>query len=149
MEFFKSDPFQGTPTSVDRKDLADSAVTARRTTGTLGGTKLNLDMAFDGRSKQWSEFETVMLMWADSKNFSHMLEGGHGISSIFQAANATAAKIKATGSGTIFLDIDTYKNKEIEEEFKKTSVITSVALAVRGNCKEKFGASWADAQNAD
>ena len=29
------------------------------------------------------------------------------------------------------------------EEFKETSVITSVALAVRGNRKDKLGANWA------
>ena len=44
-----------------------------------------------------------------------------------QTASATAAKSKATGkgsavvagSGTILLDLGTYKAKEIEDEFKK------------------------------
>ena len=43
------------------------------------------------------------------------------------------------------LDIETYTKKEIEEEFKKTSVMTSVALAVRKNRKDMLGASWAKA----
>jgi hypothetical protein len=45
--------------------------------------------------------------------------------------------------GNDFLDIKTYAAKDIEAEFKKTSVL-SVALAVRGNRKEKLGAIWAD-----
>ena len=48
------------------------------------------------------------------------------------------------GSGTISLDIKTYTIKEIEDRFKKTSVITSVALAVRGNRKDKLGSKCAD-----
>ena len=38
-----SDPFQGTPTSVGRKDSADSVVPALRTMGTLEGL---IDMVF-------------------------------------------------------------------------------------------------------
>ena len=116
-----------------------------RTMGTLEGTKLNLDLTFDGKSKRWSQFKAASLKWADSKNFGYMLEDGHGICAIFQAASATAANSKATGSGTISLHKETYKKKEIEDEFKKTSVITSVALAVRRNRKERLGASWTDA----
>ena len=44
------------------------------------------------------------------------------------------------------MDVGTYKVKEIEDGFKKTSVITSVALAVRGNHKHKLGSNWADAE---
>jgi len=64
-----------------------------------------------------------------------------------------AAKGKVTskgsavaGSGTISLDLSTYKTKEIEEEFKKTSVITSVALEVRKNHKDKLGSNWTDSE---
>ena len=78
-----------------------------------------------------------------------MLEAGQSICTIFHSASATAAKSKAAGkgsavvagSGTILLDLETYKAKEIENEFTKTSVITSVALAVRGNRKDKLGSS--------
>ena len=79
-----------------------------------------------------------------------MLEGGHGICTIFQAASAVSAKSKAKvfgKVGTISLNIETYAAKDItdiEAEFKKTSVLTSVALAVRGNRKEKLRANWAD-----
>ena len=47
------------------------------------------------------------------------------------------------GSGTISLDLGAYKAKEIEDEFMRTSFITSVALAVRGNRKDKLGSNWA------
>ena len=73
-----------------------------------------------------------------------MLEARQSICTIFQAASATAAKSKTTAEGSIALDLGTYKAKEIEDEFKKTSVITSVALAVRGNRKDKLGSNWAD-----
>ena len=66
-----------------------------------------------------------------------MLEGGHGICAIFQAASAAAARAtnrSATATATISLDIGTYTKKEIEEELKKTSVLTSVALAERFPC---------------
>ena len=43
------------------------------------------------------------------------------------------------------MEIETYTKKEIEEEFKKTSLMTSVALAVRKNRKDMLGTSWADA----
>ena len=106
------------------------------------------DLVFDGSAKQWPVFKSAMLRLADSKNLGYMLEGGHGICAIFQSAIAAAARAttrSATATGTISLDIGTYTNKEIEEEFKKTSVVTSAALAVRGNRKDKLGASWADA----
>jgi hypothetical protein len=47
----------------------------------------------------------------------------------------------AGNTGTIFLDIEGYTTKEIEEEFKKASMLTSVALAVRQSRKEKLGAN--------
>ena len=91
-------------------------------------------------------FKQKMLKYADSQNFVYMLEAGQSICTIFQAASV---KSKATGkgsavvagSGTISLDLGTYMAKEIEDEFKKTSAITSVALAVRGNRKDKLGSS--------
>ena len=46
----------------------------------------------------------------------------------------------------ISLDIRTYKIKEIEDGFKKTSVITNVALALRGNRKDKLRSNWVDAE---
>ncbi len=106
------------------------------------------DLVFDGSAKQWPMFKSAMLKLADSKNLGYMLEGGHGICAIFQAASAAAARAttrSATATATISLDIKTYNKKEIEEEFKKTSVLTSVALAVRQNRKDKLGTSWADA----
>ena len=82
-----------------------------------------------------------------------MLEAGQSICEIFQAASAAAAKVKVTargsaipGSGTISLDLSTYKDKDIEEKFKETSVITSVALEVRKNRKDKLGSNWADTE---
>ena len=72
-----------------------------------------------------------------------MLEAGQSICTILQTASATAAKSKA---GTISLDLSTYQAKKIEAEFKKTSIITSVALAVRGNRKDKLGFNWADTE---
>ena len=127
----------------------DSVVPALLTMGTLGGTKMDPDLVFDGSAKQWPIFKSAMLKLADSKNLGYMLEGGHGICAMFQAASAAAARATtrsgATATGTISLDIETYTKKEIEEEFKKTSVMTSVALAVRQNRKDKLGASWADA----
>jgi hypothetical protein len=116
--------------------------------GTLEGTR-DPGLIFDGTSKQWPLFKWAMLKLADSKNLGYMLEGGHGICAIFQAASAAAARATrsgATATGTISLDIETYTKKEIEEEFKKTSVMTSVALAVRQNRKDKLGASWSDAE---
>ena len=106
---------------------------------------MNPDLTFDG-TKQWPTFKSVMLKWADSKNFGYMLEGGHGICAICQVASAAAARATRSNTmGTISLDIETDPKKEIEEEFKKTSVMTSVALVVRRNRKDKLGASWADA----
>ena len=75
------------------------------------------------------------------------LEGGHSICTLFQSASTASAKINAKASGkagTISLDIETYAAKDIEAAFKKTSVLTCVALAVRGNRKEKLGENWAD-----
>ena len=40
--------------------------------------------------------------------------------------------------------MSTYKAKDIEEKFKQTSVITSVALEVRKNRKDKLGSDWSD-----
>ena len=101
---------------------------------------------FDGTAKQWPLFKVAMLKWADSNNVGFMLEAGQSICIIFQVASATDAKSKTTAKGSISLDLETYKAKEIEDEFKKTSVITSVALAVRGNRKDKLGSNWADAE---
>ena len=107
---------------------------------------MNQDLTFDGTAKNWPVFKAAMIKFADSKNFGYMLEGGHGICAMFQAASAAAARASRSGtSGTISLDVETYKKKEIEEELNKNSVMTSVALAVRGNRKDKLGASWADA----
>ena len=80
-----------------------------------------------------------------------MLEGGHGLCAIFQAASAAAAK-KAIGApatrsdtkGTISLDITSYEDAWIKKELEKTSVPTSVSLALRTNRKDKLGANWAD-----
>ena len=62
---------------------------------------MNPDLTFDGTAKQWPLFKSAMLKWPDSKNLGYMLEGGHGICAISQAASAAAAKSKATRSGTI------------------------------------------------
>ena len=75
-----------------------------------------------------------------------MLEAGQSICTIFQTASATAAKSKATKSGTISLDLGTYDAKVIKDEFKKTSITTSINLAVRENRKNKLGSNWADAE---
>ena len=75
-----------------------------------------------------------------------MLEAGQSICTIFQAASATAAKSKATKSGKISLDLGTSDAKVIKDEFKKMSITTSVALAVRENRKNKLGSNWADAE---
>ena len=103
---------------------------------------------FDGTARQWPLFKLAMLKWADLNNVGFMLEAGQSICTIFQAASATAAKSKTATKGSISLDLETYKAKEIEDEFKKTSVITSVALAVRGNHKKKLGSNWADADRS-
>ena len=95
--------------------------------GTLEGNK----PMFDGTARQWPLFKLAMLKWADLNNVGFMLEAGQSICTIFQAASATAAKSKTATKGSISLDLETYKAKEIEDEFKKTSVITSVALSVR------------------
>ena len=92
-----------------------------------------------------------MMHWTDSQNVRCMLKGGHDICTIFQAAIAASAKLKsekfksakvkakASGTtGTIYHDIETYAAKDMEAEFKNTSVLTSVALAERGNRKEKL-----------
>ena len=115
--------------------------------GTLEGTKTNPGLTFDGMAKNWPAFkQKLMMKSADLQGFAYMLQAGQSICTIFQTASSTAAKSKVTtkgsavaGSGTISLDLSTYKAKEIEEEFKNTSVITSVALAVRGNRKDKLG----------
>ena len=145
------DPFQSTPTSVGRKDSADSIVLVLRTMGTLEGTKKNLGLTFDGTAKGWQAFKQSLRKHADAQGFAFMLEAGQSICEIFQAASAAAAKVKVTargsaipGSGTISLDLSTYKDKDIEEKFKETSVITSVALEVRKNRKDKLGSNWAD-----
>ena len=113
--------------------------------GTLEGTKTNPGLTFDGTAKEWPAFKQKLLKYADSQYFAYMLEAGQSICTIFQAASATAAKSKTATKGSISLDLETYKAKDIEDEFKKTSVTTSVALAVRGNRKEKLGSNWADA----
>ena len=137
-------------------DSSDSVVPALRIMGTLEGTKTKPDLTFDGTPKNWPAFKQKLLKSADLQGFAYMLEAGQSICTIFQMASATAAKSKATGkgsafagSGSISLDLSTYKAKEIEEEFKKTCVITSVALAVRGNRKDKLGSNWADLKNVD
>ena len=56
----------------------DSVVPALLTMGTLGGTKMDPDLVFDGSAKQWPIFKSAMLKLADSKNLGYMLEGGHG-----------------------------------------------------------------------
>ena len=106
---------------------------------------------FDGTPKSWSTFKEAMLKKADSDGYVYMLEGGHGLCAIFQAASAVAAKkasgaaaTRKTAKGTISLDITTYKDEEIKEELEKTSVPTSVSLALRTNRKDKLGANWAD-----
>ena len=138
--------FTGTSTSVGRKDSADSVVPALRTMGTLlEGTRVSPDLTFDGTAKHWPAFKHKLLKCADSQGFAYMLEAGQSICTTFQAASATAAKSKATKSGTISLDLGTYDAKVIKDEFKKTSVTTSVALAVRENRKNKLGSNWADA----
>ena len=116
--------------------------------GTLEGTKTNPGLTFDGPAKDWPAFKQKLLKYADSQNFVYMLEAGQSICTISQAESAAAAKSKVTAkgsavarSGTISLDLSTYKAKEIEEEFKKTSVITSVALEVRKNRKDKLGSN--------
>jgi hypothetical protein len=127
--------------------LADSVVPVLRAMGTLEGPRIcRIDLNFDGTAQGWLAFNQHMLNWTDSQNVGYMLEG-HGICNIFQAASAASAelKAKATGTaGTISLDIETYAAKDVEAEFKKTSVLTSEALAVRGNRKEKLRANWAD-----
>ena len=110
--------------------------------GTLGKTVLK----FDGTLKSWPAFKETTLKWADDENFAYMLEGGHGICAIFQTASAAAAK-KAKGDaakGTISLDISKYKTDDVEAALKKTSVATSVSLAVRKHRKDQLGANWAD-----
>ena len=112
--------------------------------GTL--EKPTAKIKFDGTPKSWPMFKEAMLKWADGENFAYMLEGGHGLCAIFQAASAAAAK-KANGDGTkgtISLDIAKHKEKDIEAEFKKASVTTSVSLALRKNRKDQLGANWAD-----
>ena len=101
--------------------------------------------------KSWPAFKQSLLKHADAQGFAFMLEAGQSICEIFQAASAAAAKVKVTargsaipGSGTISLDLSTYKDKDIEEKFKETSVITSVALEVRKNRKDKLGSNWSD-----
>ena len=111
----------------------------------LEGTKTSPDLTFDGTARIWPVFKQKLLKYADSQGFAYMLEAGQSICTIFQAASATAAKSKATKSGTISLDLGTYDAKVIKDEFKKTSVTTSVALAVRENRKNKLGSNWADA----
>ena len=115
------------------------------------GTKIIPDLTFDGTAKNWPAFKQKLLKYADSQG---MLETGQSICTIFQAASASAAKSKTTkgsavvaGSGTISLDLGTYDGKVIKEEFKKTSVVTSVALAVRGNRKDKLGSNWEDPES--
>jgi hypothetical protein len=65
-------------------------------------------------------------------------------------SSAAAAKSKASGKArTSSLDIESNAAKDIETEFKKTSVFISVALAVRGNRKENRGVNWADHEKYD
>jgi len=100
---------------------------------------------FDGTTKSWPVFKEAMLKLADAQGFVCMLEGGHGLCAIFQAASAAAAKkAKGDDKGTISLDITTYEDAKIEAELEKTSVPTSVSLALRTNRKDKLGANWAD-----
>jgi len=71
-----SDPFKGTPTSVGRKDSADSVVPALRIMGTLEGTKTKPDLTFDGTAKNWPAFKQKLLKSADLQGFAYMLEAG-------------------------------------------------------------------------
>ena len=122
--------------------------------GTLfEGTKISQDLTLDGTAKHWPVFKQKLFKHADSQGFGYLLEAGQSICTIFQAASATAAKSKTTkgsavvaGSGTISLDLGTYDSKVFKDEFNKTSVVTSVALAVRGNRRDKLGSNWADAE---
>ena len=110
--------------------------------GTVEGNK----PMFDGTSKQWQSFKIAMRKWAGLNNVGFILEAGQSICTIFPAASASAAKSKTATKGSISLNLETYKEKDIEDEFKKTSVTTSVALAVRRNRKEQLGSNWADAE---
>ena len=111
------------------------------------------DLKFDGTAKNWPVFKQKLLTYADSQGFAYMLEAGQNICTNFQSASATAAKSKTTrgsaavsGSGTISLDLGTYDAKVIKDEFKKTSITTSINLAVRENRKNKLGSNWADSE---
>ena len=59
-------------------------------------------------------------------------------------ASAPSSRRQARRQGHYLLDIATYETKTIGTELKKTSVATSVSLAVRTNRKDKLGANWAD-----
>ena len=108
-----------TPIPLRWKASADSVVPALRTIRNVGGP--STDLKFDGTARGWVAFKQQMLKWTASQNVGYMLEGGHGICTIFQAASAASAKLKsailtskATGTtGTISLDIETYAAKDI------------------------------------
>ena len=84
--------------------------------GTLEGNK----PMFDGTARQWPSFKVAMRKWADLNNVGFMLEAGQSICTIFQAASASAAKRKTATKGSISLDLESYKAKDIEDEFKET-----------------------------
>ena len=116
--------------------------------GTLA--KTDAKPKFDGTVKMWPLFKEAMLKWADGEGFGYMLEGGQGICTIFQAASAASAKkTKGDDKGTISLDITAYDAKTVASDFKKTSVTTSVSLAVRTNRKDQLGANWADHEKCE
>ena len=139
--------FQGAPTSVGSEGPLPAA---RRHYGKMGTLEPpTAKIKFDGTSKAWPTFKEAMLKKADSpsEGYVYMLEGGHGLCAIFQAASAAAAKkaVGAPATGSDFsLDITTYEDAWIKIELEKTSVLTSVSLALRTNRKDKIGANWAD-----
>ena len=120
--------------------------------GTLGKSDNNkTGLRFDGTSKSYPAFKEAVIAKSDAEGYAWAINGGNVICAIFQAANAKAAKKKATAtpkktsaSNTISLNIETYDAGEVKSEFSKASVTVSLALQVRKHRKELLGTHYAD-----
>ena len=113
------------------------------------GTKIIPDLTFDGTAKHWPVLKQGSSSMLIHKALPTCWKRGKASAQFSRRQarllqRATKGSVVVAGSGTISLDLGTYDGKVIKDEFNKTSVITSVALAVRGNRKDKLGSNWAD-----
>jgi len=88
----------------------------------------NVKVKFDGTPKSWPAFKEAMLKWADGQGFAYMLEGGHGLCAIFQAASAAAAKKTKGDAAKGMISSDIHKASESGIHGEGDDGVRNVAL---------------------